>query len=336
MNIELSLLVDKYIDKEDIEPILYNLGFKKNEIYDDYIWFNADYVSTKGCWFTICYDFEVLISDGPEINKVFKTVLITKTDAGRSYEDFEIQIEALRRIQGKFGGEVFDLVHLEYGFIENDLPKLSRTEIACGLAYSHFNNNLRKAGILIEEVDIEGYKKRRKMGIYITEKGMLRNNTLLPFFISVLETFLKSFFVGYLETNIEAVNKIFNKKEKLAYSTVKDLLSGKKTIIDIELEEYSFQNFKSANRGYKQYLNFDLYDVLSKKIKYNENEETIASVLQEMIEIRHEIIHEARLEYDLDKIKMDKYYYFLERFGEIFIDDFMKKHKLRLNINEEL
>ncbi|WP_445490461.1 hypothetical protein [Niallia sp. 03133] len=336
MSIELCLLVDESIDKDDIEQIIFNLGFKKHEVYGDYYWFNADYVSTRGCWFDFRYDDEVFLDDEPEVNKVFKTVLNSKTYAGRSYGDIEMQMEVLRKIQEKYGGEIFDPDEREYGFFENDWPNLSRTEIACGLAYLHFKENLHKAKLLIEEVDLKEIKGEVASGFPITNKQLLRNNTLLPFFVSVLETFLKLFFMRYLETNDEAVDKIFSKKDKLPYSTVKEILSGEKSIIDIELEEYSFQNFKSANRGYTKYLNFDLYEVLSKRIQYHENEETIASVLSEMINMRHEIIHEAKLEYDLDKPKMDKYYYFIENFGEIFIAEFMKKHKLRLHIDDEL
>ncbi|PFO03748.1 hypothetical protein COJ85_13985 [Bacillus sp. AFS076308] len=336
MSIELKLLVDKYIDKEDIEQIIFNLGFKKNEIRGNYLWHNSDYVSTRGCWFDFQFDVEVFISAEPELHKVYKTVLSTKTYSGRSFSDIEMQMEVLRKIQEKYGGDVFDPDELEFGFFENDLPNLSRTEIGCGLAYMHFTHNLYKAKLLIEDVDLEEIKGKLALGFPILNIELLRNNTLLPFFVSVLETFLKLFFMRYLETNDEAVNKIFSKKDKLPYSTVKDLISGEKTIIDIEMEEYSFQNFNSANRGYKNYLNFDLFKVLSNKIIYNENEETIASVLQEMINRRHEIIHEAKLEYHLDKSTMDKYYYFLEKFGEIFITEFMKKHKLRLLIDDEL
>lgn len=337
MSIELSLLVDAYIDKNEIEDILFSMGFEKSEIYDKaYIWFDTNFVSTRGCWFNVGYDVEVLISVEPEESKIFKTVLNTKTNSGRSYGDIEMQMEVLRRIRDNFGGDIFDPDNLEYGYFEHDLPNLSRTEIACGLAYSHFQENLYKAKILIEEVDINDVKEKLELGFPITNQQLLRNNILLPFFVSVLETFLKLFLMRYLETNDIAANKIFNKKEKLPYSLVKDLLSGEKTIIDIELEEYSFQNFNSANRGYRNYLDFDLFEVLSQRVKYNENEETIASVIQEMINMRHEIIHEAKLEYHLDKVTMDKYYYFLEKFGEIFITDFMKKHQLRLLIEEEL
>lgn len=336
MSIELSLLVEEYIDREDIERVIFDLGFNKSETYNDYIWFNTDYVSTRGCLFSFGYDVEVYISDEPEGSKVFNTVLNTKTYAGRSYGDIEMQMEALRKIQTKYGGDIFDPQECKYGFFDNDCPNLSRTEIGCGLAYLHFTENLHKAKLLIEDVEAKAVKENIKIDLSITYIQLLRNNTLLPFFVSVLETFLKLFFMRYLETNEEAVNKIFKKREKLPYSTVKELLCGKITIIDIELEEYSFQNFDSANRGYKNYLNFDLYEVLRQRIKYRENEETLASVLQEMINMRHEIIHEAKLEYNLNKTQMDKYCYFVEKFGEIFIDEFMKKHKLRLIIDDEL
>lgn len=46
--------------------------------------------------------------------------------------------------------------------------------------------------------------------------------------------------------------------------------------------------------------------------------------------------NEMNLEYPPDKITMDKFYYFPKRFVESFITDFIKKHTLRLIINNKL
>lgn len=335
MSIDLYLLIKTYIDKRDIERILYEFNFKRDaDVENTYFWFNDDYLSTRGCWFGIDYDVDVCIGENEEIQ--VSTLCSTNTKAGRSYHDVEMQIEVLRRIQNEFGGDIYNPDEGEWGFFENDLPNLSRTEIACGLAYLHYQQNLYKVEMLIEDFDEKEIEKWDKLGIPIFDKSLLRNNILVPFCVSVLETFLKMFFQRYLQTNEEAVNKIFKKKDKLPYNVVRELLSGEKTIIDLELEEYSFQNFNSTNRAFKHYLNFDLFSVLRQTEKFENKEISIISVLTELIEIRHKIIHEAVLDYRLSKKQMEKYHHFLDLFGEQFIKSFMEKHKLRLLLDEEL
>ncbi|WP_179861780.1 hypothetical protein [Bacillus cereus] len=69
---------------------------------------------------------------------------------------------------------------------------------------------------------------------------------------------------------------------------------------------------------------------------YEGEESTIIDVLNELISTRHEIIHEANIKTELDKRKMEKFHYFLDVFGSLFIKKFMEKYKLRLFLEEEL
>ncbi|MED0928497.1 hypothetical protein P4T51_22370 [Bacillus mycoides] len=55
-----------------------------------------------------------------------------------------------------------------------------------------------------------------------------------------------------------------------------------------------------------------------------------------MIKISHQLIHEATLDFELGKERMDNYVVILECFSSIFIKLFMEKYNLRLLIDEEL
>ncbi|MFE4118578.1 HEPN domain-containing protein [Priestia sp. YIM B13448] len=338
MSVELNLLLEAYIEKEDIEKVILELGFKEDDKHENsYLWYDEGFLSTRGCWFSFNYQDSYCINEEKQQYKDIKTLCGTSTNAGRSYYDLEMQLEVIRKLQSKFGGIIHNPDDDEYGVFENCLPQLSKTEMACGIAYLHFINNLHKVKTLIEEVDMEKVKRDGKFGTLMFNVPLLRNNTLVPFCLSVLETFLRQFFTRFLQTNEEAMNEIFKQKEQLNYSVVQELLKGEKSIIDIELEKYSFQSFKSANKAYVKYLGIDLYkDVLRNTLLYDGKETTIISVLTELIEKRHRIIHEAALEDDLGQEKMDKYYFFLKAFGEVFINTVMEKRKLRLLINEEL
>lgn len=334
MSIDLNLFWDKYIEKEDMERVIFDLGFKKtNDEENTYYWVDEEFLSTRGCWFSFHYDGVYYTDKDIEV----KTFCGTLTHAGRSYYDLEMQIETIKRLYEEFGGTIYDPQEGEYKVFENFLPKLSSTEIACGTAYLGFLYNLGMVKMLIEEVDIEKIKQQKKKGIFHPSVNLMRNNTLVPFCLSVLEDFLRMFLERYLITNEEAANMIFNQKGELKYSVVRELLKGEKTMVDIELAKYSFQNFDSMKPAYSKYVGIDLHkDVLREKILYDNKETTIISVLTELIEKRHRIIHEAALEDDLGKDKMEKYYFFLQAFGETFIKAIMRKRKLKLLLEEEL
>src|SRR5690625_6626670 len=98
-------------------------------------------------------------------------------------------------------------------------------------------------------------------------------------------------------------------KAYILNNEVKDIIHREKKIIDKEIAIYSFQNFKSANQSYKEYLGLDLFKaVLSVEISRNDENKTLVSILQELIENRHKITHEASLHYALDRTKMQLYY----------------------------
>ncbi|MED3854243.1 HEPN domain-containing protein [Priestia megaterium] len=334
MSIDLELFWDEHIEKEEIEKVIFELGFKRNEEEDAYYWFDENFLSTRGCRFSFCYDTKHYRDD---TEREVKTYCSTYTHAGRSYYDLEMQIKTIKVLHEKFGGTIYDPEEGEYEIFENFLPKLSSTEMACGMAYLGFLYNLNMVEMLIEEVDIEEIKGQKEIGIFHPSVNLMRNNTLVPFCLSILENFLRMFLERYLITNEEATNIIFKQKGDLKYSVVRDLLKGEKTIVDIELEKYSFQNFDSMKPAYLKYVGIDLHeDVLREKILYDNKETTIISVLTELIEKRHKIIHEAALEDDLGKEKMEKYHFFLGAFGETFINAVMRKRKLKLLLEKEL
>jgi len=333
MSVDLKILIDDYIDRRDIEEIIFSMGYTKEEKYEGtYLWYNDDFVSTRGCWFSFGYDEAVLYENE---DSVVKTVCCTSTNAGRSFDDFQIQLDTIKKVEETFGGIVY--TDGELGYFENDLPKLTRTDIACGYSYLTFERNLAMAEQLIEEIDYR-VLKYKELGIPpIFEKNFLRNNTLIPFLVSIMESFLKSFLHNYIRTNKEAENLIFKKKDKLPYSVVKELLNKEKTIIEIEIDNYSFQNFNSANKAYTHFIKIDLFkEILLTKIVVDGQELSMISILSELLDKRHKIIHEAELDYTLTKSQMEKYFNCLVLLKGTFKKVFKDKRNMRIDLENEL
>jgi hypothetical protein len=333
MSVGTTITIDYYINKKEIEELIFSLGFQKTDHDSTYLWFDNDFISTRGCWFYFKYDEEILINGEIE---TCKTICIAYTNSGRSYDDFQKQIDTIKEFDEKYGGVVYS--DEELGYFENDLPQLSRTEIACGFVYITFHTNLVMVRDLIEDVDIDSIRKLREMGIPpLNQKNFLRNNVLLPFFVSIMENFLRSFLYRFIQTKEEVQNMIYKKKANLPYFVVKEIVDGQKNIIDIEMAEYSFQNFKSANNAYKKYLHIDLFkDILVDKITFNGEEKNLITVLQDMLDRRHKLIHEADLNYELDKKKMELYHLALEQLGQKIVQYLKEKRNMRIDLEEEL
>lgn len=334
MGVDVQLLIDKHIPKSEIEAIIYSLGFKKRDDKDGYYWLGDKYKSIRGCWFFWGFGYEdYIFVDGEE--KKYKTICTTTTFAGRTYSDYQKQVDTIKLLEDSFGGKVY--TDGESGYAPNTIPNFDETEIACGLAYSNFKTNLTMTKQLIEDVDIEKVKRDIDRGIPLTDESALRNNTLIPFLVAIMETFFKTFIYRYIETKAEAQNLIFKKKDKIPYSVVKKLLSNEITISDIEIEEYSFQNLKSANNAFNKFLGLDLFkDFLSIKLTYEGEERELVSILSELIEKRHKIIHEAKLTQMLNKEKVEGYHLALKILGENFVKVLEEKRRMRINLFELL
>ncbi|WP_197226298.1 HEPN domain-containing protein [Priestia megaterium] len=344
MGIRLELWIDDYIEEEEIKALIYDLGFEDSEGENVYLWYKREnFESLQGCGFAFGYDIEKgenkfvdFLGIGENMQYV-KTLCRSQTFAGRSYEDLEMQNEVIRKLQDKFGGNIYASTNGKSEFIRNYITKLTPTEKGCGVAYQKFQNNIGKAMDLIQDVDEDIISNS-----FLAERdrSLLSNNILIPFMVTVLETFLKTFFKTFLMTNKNASEKaarnVMNKTVSLKPSVLKDLRDGKLTNIDVITREYSFQNIPNINAAYNEYLSCNIYEILNKRIDYKGKFVSIKEVLYELIRSRHKIIHEADMDKTLVREKLDKYIFFLVVFGEEFIKMFKKNKGLRLDIRNYL
>lgn len=344
MGIRLELWIDDYIDEEEIKALVYELGFEESEGINVYSWYKREnFESLKGCGFTFGYDIEKgenkfvdFLGFSENIQNV-KTLCRSQTFAGRSYEDLEMQNEVIRRLQDKFGGNIYASTNGKSEFIRNYITKLTPTEKGGGVAYEKFQNNIVRAMELIKDVDEDIISNE-----FLAERdeNLLSNNILLPFIVTVFETFLKTFFKNFLITDKNAFSKasenIMDNRESLNPWILKELMDNKITIIDVVVRGYSFQNIRSIKAAYNEYLDFNIDDILNKRISYKGKFISIRKVLAEVIDSRHKIIHEADMDKTLVREKLDKYAYFLVAFGEEFINKFSETKKLRLDIHNYL
>ncbi|MGH7596216.1 MAG: hypothetical protein ACREOI_07680 [bacterium] len=284
MGIGLFLYSKNSPKTKNIEKIIFPLGFKPVDEPSGrwYWWFKTDnYESIRGCHLDV-----MRVNDNQDYPKGTKTVFSSHTSACRSYEDLEIQNRVLRELRNSFGGSIYDPQEDRYGYIKNDIPKLSPAEKRCGLVYSHFEDNLGRAMIATSDLD-RRYIELRNLGnkdVELTyDKNMITNNFIVVFLVSVFESFLKDLFIAYLEMDREIQNRIFEKKSKIEYITLKELLENKKTLAEIEADSYTFQNLHSANLAYSNYCGINLFQIWNKKKKIGKRFFNILKLLEKLL-----------------------------------------------------
>jgi hypothetical protein len=151
----------------------------------------------------------------------------------------------------------------------------------------------------------------------------------------VFESFLKDLFIAYLEMDREIQNRIFEKKSKIEYVTLKELLENKKTLAEIEADTYTFQNLHSANLAYSNYCGINLFQIWNKRKKIGKRFFNILKLLEELLQLRHRIVHTAYLQLDFNREHVEFFRKGISHAGKLIVDAFEKK-KLRIDLEKYL
>jgi len=334
MSIDLYLRCKRSPNARAIEKIIFPLGWEKQEYFPgsknlSYQWFHREnFESTRGCWLFLSKPSD----DDPSDTKL---VFHAYSNAGRSHEDVEAQNGVIKALRKAFEGSIYNPQEGKQSYLENDIPKLSPSEKACGFTYIDFQHNLNRASMAVSDISERTQKMMELSEWYATlDVGIVRNNTLLPFLIASLESFLKEFFIAYLETHPDVQKKIYEKKSKIEYSELKKLLIGEKTLAELEADNYTFQNLYSANNAYKNYIDVDIFKILDKRKKVKNQSRVVRDVVVEMLDLRHRIIHAAYIDISLDRSRMERYVSYTRKAGELFVNTFLSEKSFRIDLEE--
>lgn len=334
----LCLYIERHLERNEIEEVLNELNFNKigNE-GQFYKWYDSKY-SIFGCSFTFRHNQKVSIIDNhQETEKFYKTVCEAITHKPNAPRDRKVQNEVLKSLQKKYGGLVYQPEYEKSGFFGEN-TNLSLTEEECTMAYLHFKENLDRGKTLIANVDEKSLSNQYEY-ISTHDRSLLINNILLPFFVSSLETFIKSFFMRYLNTNQDSIckkgwHKNKYKKDHVGTENIEGILNGKKNIPGVLSGRIKWQDLGKVAHAYKLWLGFDLKtEVLEKEFKFEDNAYKIGAVLGNLIKTRHYLIHEAKLDLTLGKENVEKIWFALQCYGDFFIQGFMNKYNLRIDGN---
>ncbi len=339
MSIELFLYSKQLPAKSAIEQIIYPLGFQPvdESIKRPYYYYNyfeeENYESVCGVQLTV----SKADPKDREIPRGTRTIFSARTAAGRCYEDIETQNNVIRKLKSVFGGSVYNDGDGRYAYVENYAPHLSAAEKRCGFVYLSFCMNIMRVVIVASKLDKDYIKRKELLGeLYKFDKGLVTNNLIVVYLVSILETFLKDLFIAYIEMQPDLLQKIFDRSSKIDFQTLRALLEREKSLAEFEADYYTFQNLKSANLAYSTYLSVNLFNIWDRRRrKIDKKFYKVRDVVEELIELRHKIAHTAYLEPDFDEAQVKKYIEAVETAGKLLAEALEAKG-FRIDLDKHL
>lgn len=226
-----------------------------------------------------------------------KWILHTRTRSSGSRKDKEKQNETIRYFRKIFGGSFYNDWYgtNRYTNLE-DYPNLCaqergllilKEEIESKIFYLQYTLNSVPENILklnLEEIDDKSFRESmQKM-----EPSLGMYNAMFPYLVALLEYFFKQVFLILIRYSEHAKQKIEDDKMNVSLREVIQVNNGERWVEDLIADAFTFQNLKQTNKAYQQFLKIDVARILSSvKIK----KKTLYKSLEELIEMRHGIIH---------------------------------------------
>lgn len=245
----------------------------------NYFWFDKkDYKSTYGVELSIYQKEETI-------------VVTTRTNVSRSFYDLEQQNKTIRLLRKYFGGH-FRTDEGKGRYLNPESGPPEPAAAGCHLAFSSFGSNLIRARQYFDARSFGDYKKK-KAGIYwidMMNPRLLSNNFILTFLVSISEDFWKSLYVALLKysENKESILK----GGKITADRLVQISNGLLAVEEGFAESISFARISMVCSHFKTLdKKYDFAALLRKP--YRRRKKNLFDSLEEIIELRNTIIHEA-------------------------------------------
>ena len=215
----------------------------------------------------------------------------TRTNISRSYYDLEHQNKTIQLIRKYFKGE-FYTDEGKSRYLNVDTPPPEHSQSGCHLAFSAFGSNLIRVAQYIEARNF-GTKKLEPTGVHWidrTNPNLLSNLLVLPFIASIAEDYWKSTYIALFKycENKEAILK----SNRISAERLAQISNNEISIEEAFAESISFGRISIVCKHFKAIdKKLDFAGVLMKP--YKRRKKTLFDSLEELTDIRNQIIHQA-------------------------------------------
>lgn len=286
-------ILPKSVLRKDVCDFLLLLGYKKQK--------KGIFKSMAETDFYYYYSFEhYRYITGVEVT-VYKESghlkISTRTNASRSKFDCDFQNYTIKQLKKRFRGGFYtdfgkNRYFKYYGVVRD------KAEAGVFKAFEFFYSNLNRVFKIIDFADLQPNIAHKRSIIPLLDYNnprIILSNILVPFVISSIEDLFKSIYIVLLKYSPEK-NKIIAKQKPNSL----DLLSiecGEMSVVEAVAKSKSFQNMSKVNTHFKEINNkIDIHALLKKP--FGRKKESQWELFNRLINLRHEIIHEALLDID--------------------------------------
>jgi hypothetical protein len=305
-------LYPKKASKTDLKKYIVSLGFQPcKHLWDwpkgtlNYFWFNN-------------IDFKSIDGVSADIYPVDKTENIYSENGwalhvrnlyNASIFDVIMLNTVLRGARKLFGGTISG----DYGVNKYaPLWEDKSTPLSRGISYTYSKviNSLDALKftlpneVMDKQFNEKTANKREKEVINMIKKYdpmRILYNGLVPFIISAIEYYFSKIFVILLKYDKNAKNRINDYNQKIDFQQLLQIKSDKITIEEIIAKNYSFQNLNQITKAYKEWVNIDVKRILYTKKRIGNKVKYLENGLDELIQYRHNIVHQFSVDNNLSK-----------------------------------
>ncbi len=322
MGLNLNLQLAKRITQKTLEKTILDYGFKRRG-KNKYIWFEDEQTtSLTGCY--LYYNVPSPLDQKILPNRV-KLIINAATYDYRSYEDLEMQNLIIEKLQKEFGGTIYN-PHLKSNelFI-NNLTKLTSAEKKFSLVLHNFESKIKTFGAFFTK-DNPDYEDNPQ--VY---------SLLIPFLVSLFESFFYEFFVAYLDAYPEKLDQILSYRNRLRlnYYDLKNILREDKTLSEVEAQNHNFQNLQSLDQAFYEIMGLNILNLWRLKVNLGDKKLDLLQSLENLIRLRHKIIHKAFLDEELTQQNLIIFRQTIEQVITKFID-YLNKKGYRIGLSKYL
>ena len=343
MSLEITLY-PKQASKSKLINFLKQNDFIKSEHYLKemntsetlhYHWFNDnDCVSFDGVEATI-----YKISDDEKMkNNCSEWILHTRTTASASREDKSQQNNIIKKARQIFKGTFYNDWYGTNKYTDiNDYQKLSSPERCLTLMFNNLDNKINSL-----EFSLKSYKSPFEAQLSnITDESILNLikpqdpsivlfNSMIPFLVSLIEYLFSQSFLILIKYNTYAQSEIQKETFKVSFQDALNIEKGLLSTEELITNNFTFQNMNHTNKAFKKYLNIDILNIFSKRKKIDNKLIRLNIKLEEIIELRHSMIHHFGYDNVINKEEFEKLFNIIKNVIETFLEYLEKENNWTL------
>jgi len=300
-----------------------------------YHWFNnKDCLSFDGVE-AIVYKTSI---DEKKEHDCSEWALHTRTSASASREDKSEQNNIIKKARQTFKGTFYNDWYGTNRYTDiNDYPNLSSSERCLTLMFNNLYDKIDKL-----EFSLKSYKSPIEKHLNNIEDESIADfiksqdpsivlfNSMIPFLVSLIEYLFSQSFLILIKYNTYAQNEIQKETFKVSFQDTLNIEKGLLSTEQLIANNFTFQNINHINKAFKKYLNIDILNIFSKRKKIDNKFIRLNIKLEEIIELRHSMIHHFGYDNVINKHEFEGLLNIIKKVIETFLEYLEKENNWTL------